>query len=504
MGTLALALTGISTNWLVPQQLIQVQFAQGTLLGDPSQPKVLLMGVKNTAGTATAGTQVYPLGTEAEVIDLFGTGSDIHVAWRYFTKVCKTANVYGIGITESAGTAATGTITFATNATGSGSAELTMFGETISVSFANGDAFDTTIAEAMKEAINDQTHWPVVATRALGVVNLAYRTKGTNGNWARYRVKITSGVGTTMVAAAATLTTGATDEVYTTALATILATKYDYIVPCINPTAGSDTRLAAVSAQVLTQALPATGIRQTALIAASADSLSNATTLVTAYNKAQNQIWWHKNSEELPFAIAAHNAGVRYNLETGADPGVSYDGYGPGVNDVFFLKPQYSQADQPTQANVNTALSVGLSPIAVDNQNKAYIVMSCTAAGADPRIRDTSKVTVSYRFAADLAARDASVWARAKVADNEPEGARPYPANICTPTRLKDTVITPVLRDYRDRGLLVSVDGETGSIASCATGIDPTVTTRINARIPINVTPLRHQVQFLVNEVSTG
>lgn len=503
MGTLALSLTGISTNWLVPQQLIQVQFAQGTLLGDPSQPKVLLMGVKNTAGTATADTQVYPLGTEAEVINYFGTGSDIHVAWRYFTKVCKTANMYGIGITESAGVAASGTITFATTATGAGVAELTMFGETISVSFSTGDAHDTAIAEAMKEAINDQTHWPVTATRTGGAIAITYRTKGTNGNWTRYRVKITSGVGTTLTAAGTVFTSGATDEVYTTALATILATKYDYIVPCINPTAGSDTRLAAVSAQVLTQALPATGIRQQ-MIAATADSLSNATTLVTAYNKAQNQIWWHKNSEELPFAVAAHNAGVRYNLETGADPGVSYDGYGPGVNDIFFLLPQYAQGDRPTQANVNTALSVGLSPIAVDSLNKAYLVMSCTAAGADPRIRDTSKVTVSYRFVADLAARDASVWPRAKVADNEPEGARAYPANICTPTRLKDTVITPVLRDYRDRGLLVSVDGETGSIASCATGIDPTVTTRINARVPINVTPLRHQVQFLVNEVSTG
>lgn len=503
MGTLALSLTGISTNWLPPGQLIQVQFAQGTLLGDPSQPKVLLMGVKNTAGSATAGTIVYPLGTEAEVIALFGTGSDVHVAWRSFTAVCKTANLYGIGIAESAGVNASATITFTTAATGSGSAEVTMFGETVSVSFQSGDAFDTVIAEAVKNAINAQTHWPVTAARVDGVVTITYRTKGTNGNWARLRVKITAGVGTTMVASGAVLASGATDEVYTTALGSILAARYNYIVPCVNPTGTSDARLAAVSAQVLSQALPGSGIRQQ-MVAATADSLSNATTLVTTYNKAGNQIWWHKNSEEMPFQVAAHNAAVRYNLETGADPGVNYDGYGPGVNDVFFLKPQYSDADFPTQANINTALSVGLSPIGVNAQKKAYMVMSCTAAGADPRIRDTSKVTVTYRFVDDVAALDASIWSRSKVADNEPEGARPYPANICTPNRLKDTVIVPVLRRYRDDGLLTNVDGLTGSIASCATGIDPTVTTRINARIQVNVTPLRHQVQFLVNEVSTG
>jgi len=504
MGTLALSLTGISTNWLPPAQLIQVQFAQGTLLGDPGQPKVLLVGTVLTSGSATADTQAYPLGTEAEVIDYFGEGSDIHVAWRAFTSVCKTANMYGIGATESDGTAASITITFAGTAAGVGSAELTMFGETISVSFASGDAFDTAIAEDLKDVINDQTHWPVTAARSLGVITITYKTKGTNGNWARTHVKITSGVTTTMVAGGTgVLASGATDEVFTTALSTILASHYDYIVPCVNPTAGADARLSSVSAQVLTQALPASGIRQQ-LIAASADSLSNATTLVTAYNKAANQIWWHTNSEELPLQIAAHNAGVRYNEETGADPGVSYDGYGPGTNDVFFIKPQYSGSDHPTQAEINTALSVGLSPIGVNSQDKAYMVMSCTAAGADPRIRDTSKVTVSYRFVNDLVARDASIWPRAKIADNEPVGARKYPAKICTPTRLRDTVIEPVLREFRDRGLLIEVDGPTGSLASTATGLDPTVSTRINARIPIKVTPLRHQVQFLVNEVSTG
>lgn len=503
MGTLALSLTGISTNYLVPSQLVQVQFAQGVLLGNPSQPKVLLMGVKLTAGTATADSMVYPLGTEADVISLFGAGSDVHVAWRTFTKICKTANLYGIGITESAGTAASITLTFANAATAAGTVTFTAFGETISINFANGDAYDTVTAEALKVAINAQTHWPIVASRANGVVTVAYKTKGTNGNWARMHSSITSGCGTTLVQSAITPSNGATDESYTTALTTILAQRYDYIVPCVNPTAGSDARVSALSVQVQSQALPASGIRQQ-VIFASADTLTNATTLVTAYNKAQNKCVWQKSSEWLPLQLAAHDAAVRYNRETGADPGVSYDGYGLGVNDLWIVPPPFSVADYPTQANINTAIAVGLSPIAVNAVNKTYEVISTTCAGADPRIRDTSKVTVSYRFADDVTARDASIYPQAKVADDEIEGARPYPAGICTPTRLKDNVIKPVLRQYRDAGLLVNVDGETGALKSCATGIDPTVPTRINARIPINVTPLRHQVQFLINEVSSG
>ena len=503
MGTLPLALTGVATNFLVPMQLIQVQFAQGVLLGNPGVPKVLLMGVKLSGGTATADTTTYQLGTEADVIDLFGAGSDVHVAWRTFTKVCKSADVWGIGITESGGTAASATLTFATNASAAGEAKLTMFGETISVSFASGDAFDTAIAEAMKAAINAQTHWPVSAARVGGVVTITYKTKGTNGNWARLHTSITSGAGTTLTPSASTLGSGATDEVYTTALATILGATYEYIVPCVNPTAGSDTRVSAVSDQVLTQALPTSGIRQQMLFA-SADSLSNATTLVTAYNKARNSCVWQKNSEWMPYQLAAHQCAVRYNRETGADPGASYDGYGLGVNDIWFVPVPYATSDYPSQANINTALAVGLTPIGVTSQRKTYCVMSCTAAGADPRIRDTCKVTVSDRFAADLAAQDASVYPQAKIMDNEPEGVRPYPAGICTPIREKDNVISPVLRRYRDAGLLTNVDGTNGSIAATATGIDPTVKTRINARIPIEVTPLRHQAQFLINEVSSG
>jgi hypothetical protein len=44
----------------------------------------------------------------------------------------------------------------------------------------------------------------------------------------------------------------------------------------------------------------------------------------------------------------------------------------------------------------------------------------------------------------------------------------------------------------------------TGTIASLAVGIDPTVITRMNARIPLTVSPLLHQFGALVTEVSSG
>lgn len=502
MGTLALSLTGVASNFLVPMSMIETAFAQGALLGNPGTPKVLLMGVKTGSGSATPDTVVYgPLGTEAEVIAYFGAGSDIHVQWLAFTAVCKTAPIYAIAVTESVGVAATDKIAFVGVASGAGTVKYTIMGREITIAITNGMAI-ADMAIALRDAINNyRPHLPVTATANLGEVTVTHRIKGTNGNHVRHRVTITSGITTTVSVGASALASGATDEAYTTALATLLPNEYDYILPAINPTTTSDTRFAAVSAQIVTQALPTTGIRQQTIIC-SDTTLGNATTFVTAYNKPRNQVLWQENSEWLPMEIAAHFAGVRYNTETSfAGAGNSYDGYGKGVNDVWFVPAAYSQADWPTLVEQNTALSVGLTPVASAVGGKSYVVMSCTAAGADPRIRDTAKVTVIDRFADDLGAVYDSTWARAKIADNQIDGERPYPANVATPDRVKYNTIHPLIIRYAEASLVSELDA---TLAAVATGIDPVVTTRMNARIPLKVTSLCHQFAALVSEVSSG
>lgn len=502
MGTLPLSLTGVASNWLVPQSLIETSFANGTLLGAPGTPSVLLMGVKTSSGTATVDTVVYgPLGTEAEVIDKFGAGSDIHIQWLKFTEVCKTAPIYAIAVTESGGTAATGTVTFVGAASAAGKVVYTVCGREISVAISSGDSI-TTIGDNFAAAVNNyRPHLPVTAVNGAGTVTITHRIKGTNGNFVRHRATITSGITTTCTVNAATLGTGATDETYTTALATILPTCYNYILPAINANGASDARYAALSTQVTTQALPTTGIRQKTIVGSCA-TLANATTFATAYNKPRNQVVWQENSEWLPMEVAAHFAGVRYNTETSfAGCGNSYDNYGRGVNDIWNVPCQYSQADWPTLVEQNTALGVGLTPVAAGAAGKSYVVMSCTAAGADTRIRDTCKVTVIDQFAADLAAAYESQWQRAKIADNQVDGARPYPANVATPDRVKNTTIVPVVLRYYDASLVSNFDD---TVEAIATGIDPTVVTRMNARIPLKVTALCHQFAALVSEVSSG
>lgn len=511
MGTLNMAVTGLSTANPVPGTYIEVKFAQGELLGNGLTPKVLFIGPKTSSGSATTGTQAYPIGSESDAITYFGAGSPVHRMFRRFSQVCKSALVYGIAPAESAGDKAADTVTFATQATGSGTVTYTLAGETVTVGVANGDSV-TTIAAALKAQINMQTHWPVTADNSSGVLTVTAKVKGTNGNLIRHRCSITSGIGTTVTLGSSStnlLLLGATNEVYTTALAAILPDKYDYIVPGVNPAvdATTESNLVLVRNQVVSQALPITGVRQQ-MIVAHVGTLSNAPTFAgTAMGHPRVQCVWQESSEWEPMELAAHFAGVRYNLETGADPGVNYDFYGLGANDIWGVPKQYSNADYPTSTELSTAISGGLTPIAVSSSGNTYLVRSCTTYASDVRVRDTSKVTVADRFAADLSARYQSHWSRAKVQDDPTDPNVQVPANVATPKKVKACTIAPLYTQYANEGLLDSVKtfaATTGDLATCSVGIDPVMPTRINAMCPIHVTPLLHQFAAIVSENSSA
>ena len=124
----SIVLTGLSANDPVPGAYLEINFAQGEAAGSNSPIEVLLMGNRTSAGAATVDTVIYgpdslvPLQTEANVISLFGTGSELHRMFKAFTKINSgNTTVRAIAVTESGGAQATGTITYATNASAAAS-----------------------------------------------------------------------------------------------------------------------------------------------------------------------------------------------------------------------------------------------------------------------------------------------------------------------------------------------------------------------------------------------
>jgi phage tail sheath gpL-like len=122
----SIVLAGLGANYLTPGNYLELLFAQGQAGGATSARDILLIGNKTTAGSAVADTVIYgpdtpvPLQTESDAIALFGAGSELHRGWRAVTAVNTVTTIRAIVVTESAGAAATATITFATTAAANG------------------------------------------------------------------------------------------------------------------------------------------------------------------------------------------------------------------------------------------------------------------------------------------------------------------------------------------------------------------------------------------------
>lgn len=507
MSTLTQPITGLSANDPVPGTYLEVAFAQGEIAGDPNTPKVLLIGPKLASGSATANTQVYLLTGVEDAKDKGGAGTPVHRMARRFAEVCKSAQLYAVFTADSTGgTTAGNTITLAGGtASATGVITYTLAGEKIQVGVPKGTTI-TAAATDLKEEINLQTHWPVTAVSTAGVVTVTSKCKGTDQNAIRQRAEISNGITMTATVGNATLTGGTSADSYTAALATIEPDKYDYIVPFVNPTSTSDTRVAALKTQIVAQALPTVGIRQQAIIChGGTQSVAGTFVANSPANHARMQCLWQEKPEWEPAEVAAHFAAVRYNKEV-PNPVYNYDFYGKRVNDIWNVPKQYASSDWPTRTEISAAISAGLSPIAVNNGSRTYVVRSCTCS-TDVRVRDTSKVTTADRFAADLGARYESQWASANLQDDPADSNVQVAANVLTPARLKALTIVPLYIRYANDGWLDSdktFDSTNGDIVACTTGIDGTNPTRVNARVPLHVTKHAHQFAALISENSAA
>lgn len=487
----SIVLTGLAANDPVPGVYEEVSFAQGPAAGYGGTRPILLMGNKTSAGSAAVDTGIYgpdttvPCQTEADVISLFGTGSELH---RMFLRAAKivsgtTVPIYLIAVTESAGTAASGTITYATNASANGTTRVYVGDEFVDVAITSGDT-PTNIASNVAAAINAKTKWAVTASPAVGVVTITARQKGPRGNWIRFQASITAGIGTTATAATdAFLTSGATADSNTTALTTILAQKYYYIASA----AEDATQFGALNTQVLSQALPTSGIRQRCF-AGSVDTLANATTIATGINSARAEVIWQKNGLLTPSELAAYFAALYAVEETGDAPRCNFSGFPVTPTDQTFWaipKPRDATAI-PTRANIVSALDNGLTPLGAFANGNTYLVKRITTrslngAVADYRIRDAHKVTVCDFFADDLHTKIALQFGGKNLSDDPPKGARPVGGQVVTPSQVKAAILK-LVDDYGDLGLLQRLQEIKDAVVVQR---ETSNTSRVSARIPL-------------------
>lgn len=505
--TASIVLTGLAANDPVPGAYLEINFAQGEAAGSGSERSILLLGNKTSSGSATVDTTIYgpdtavPCQTEADVISLFGTGSELHRMYRRIVKVNRVTSVYMLAVTESAGTAASETIVLANNATGNGNLRVWVGDEFVDTAIVSGDT-PTAIGDNLVTNINAMTHWPVTAANVTGTVTLTAKQKGPRGNWIRIRSLITSGIATTATkGAGALLASGATADSNTTALTTILPKRFYYIVSA----ADDATQFGALVTQVNSQAVATTGIRQRAF-AGSVDSLATTTTIATGRNAARAELVWQLNSDWTPAELAANHAAVvaAWEAERTPRPLHNFSGFGnDSATQPYWVVPAPLSGSAPTRANIKSALQNGITPIASNPNGTTYMVKRITTrslngSNADYRIRDAHKVTVCDFFSDDLIAKTVLQYSGKDIADDPPEGGREPGPQVVTPSRYRACVFR-LLTDYDENDQLDDVAAiKAGTIVQR----ESSPRTRMSALVPMRPIDIADQFAIQVNQVS--
>lgn len=205
---------------------------------------------------------------------------------------------------------------------------------------------------------------------------------------------------------------GATADNYTNTLATIASSTFFNIVCCDSDA----TNLGRVATQIATQAQPITGILQRAF-AGSVDTIANAETIATGLNAAQFEIIAGLGSVDItPLELAANNAAIYSLFEQTGNTGYRLVGRlnfslfptsNPLYNDSTYWLLTGSRNGPnagPSNAQVQTALSNGLTPIALQLTGQPYLVKRITTrclngSNQDFRIRDAHKVAIMFAWA---------------------------------------------------------------------------------------------------------
>jgi phage tail sheath gpL-like len=467
----SVTLTGLSPTDPLPGNFLETLFAQGPSGGFSGVRSLMLIGNRTTAGNATVETTVYgpdttvPAQSENDVINLTGTGSEIHRGWRRAQKVGKNSlRIYFICVAESAGAAATLTFTLANVPTGAGNIRVFVGDEFVDTAFAASDALATICANVVA-SVNGRSAWPVTAAAASPAVTLTARQKGLRGNWLRGMASINFGNGatpnTTITNTADTFFSGGTTaDSNTNALGTIASTRYYY-----QASAAEDaTQFGALVAQVNSMALPSVGMRQRCFCG-SVDTQANTDTIAVTQNAARAELIWQKAGLWTPFELAAHCAALYAVEEGGAKPMCNFSGFPRNDSEKALWGPPAprDQTAWPSIPTQRTALLNGVTPIAVGASGNTYMVKRITSRslnGSNPdyRIRDAHKVTIVDFFGDELVQTENDELGGKNLTDDVPAGSpNQPPADTTTPARYRD-LVNGVVNKYGNDFLLQKTD----------------------------------------------
>lgn len=175
------AFNSIPINLRTPGSYLEIDASRAIRGLAVQSQRVLIIGQKIAAGTATANVPVR-VSTVSQAIALFGRGSMLARQFAAFKMVDQTLDTWALPLDDlGGGVVATSTLTFTGAVTAAGVLYAYIGGQRLAVAVAAGQSM-TSIAAALVTAVTNAPDLQVTAANVAGVVTLTAKNKGLEGN----------------------------------------------------------------------------------------------------------------------------------------------------------------------------------------------------------------------------------------------------------------------------------------------------------------------------------
>lgn len=448
---MAFDIVGFDSSYKVPRFAGLIQFGVGAISAASLKLRVLLVGMKTSAGSMVADLDVVRCLSEEDAEAKAGAGSQL-ARMAYKALLIPGVEIWMAAVAEPVGTAATATILIAGTWSTSGELGFSIAGETFNVSVGSGET-PTNVATNIAAAFTGRSKLPVTGSSATATATVTCKNLGVQGkDWTLHvdKSRAPAGLTVTLTGSGALGTdrvklgaaaSGTGTESVVNVITKIQADRWARIAAAQNDV----TNAALWEANVNAKAGPLSILLEHVVFGANGDYATTQTLAKTTLNAPRGMVNWLRNSESHPCEIAAVVAALRAATE-GDDPVPDYDGKTlPGI------APQRYSADVPLDTELATALDNGITPLTTVN-GEAKIVRAITTYCTLGSIPDYRCLDTGDAVFPDYAMLDLKLFyetsfrpANKYVQDDPPPELPELPSGVAHPTLWNVEVMNKLL-----------------------------------------------------------
>jgi phage tail sheath gpL-like len=486
----------VSPSVLTPGVYMIVDLLAGLSAPGNGVLRMALLCPKASTGDLTNDTEVRAGAGETSAGVAYGIGAIGHIAAKLIYAAFPQAQIDFVAPAPGA-TAADLDVTFAGVPDSDSVVDVDISGRQFEVVWPAADTADEFKA-IMNAAIAARTaNLPLAASSGgTGISTLTGKVLGNISNDIKVKMALRSQTGTETINSGTSIDTalsgGTTDPDFTNALAAIQGKEYHFILPCLS---NEDVLNVATSNNVdlvynhIASLNHGRNCKLQTFVVGCTGALASAIATTPSSNSCNNAEFGELieciNGRSLPCEFAAREVGgwlAALSLDPAANRiGELFDGCAGSADKI---------ADQPEDAETESALGNGVSLIGYTPQESEFLIRAVTThsqdavGGADRRLLDCQNVHASYIVSRDLRDNIALAFPNAKIQKDTKPGEEDPPPGVTEERDIKGWVLSRLIA-WADQGVI----NRPALLAAAADGtliveVDDTDPTQVNIVTP--------------------